>query len=207
MTRIMHGFLFNLNFQLVLFILNMLLPAVFSYSLRYKAYSYIPSPVISSFLSGVDKETNDNRLCNTDTYKSHHCIHLARSEIPTTTTSRRESNFGNSLENSPVLVLNADYQPLSHLPLSLWSWQDALRAVMSEKAVVVSEYNLLVRSVKYSLKLPSVIAMSRFHKKPDATPYITKKLVTLRDSYTCQVLLKYFVFDLIIFIYSYIYHG
>ena len=186
----MHAFLVNLNFPLVLFILSMLLPAVFS-------YSYIPSPLISSFLVSVDKEITDNRLCNTDTYKSLLCIHLARSEIPTTT-SISKSNFGDSLENSPVLVLNADYQPLSHLPLSLWSWQDALRAVMSEKAVVVSEYNLLVRSVKYSFKLPSVIALSRFHKKPDCIPYMTKKLVTLRDSYTCQVLLKYFVFDLII---------
>ena len=30
---------------------------------------------------------------------------------------------------SPTLVLNADYQPLSYYPLSVWSWQDAIKAV------------------------------------------------------------------------------
>src|SRR5215510_2890067 len=29
----------------------------------------------------------------------------------------------------PVLVLNADFRPLSYYPLSLWSWQDAIKAV------------------------------------------------------------------------------
>src|ERR1700687_625390 len=39
----------------------------------------------------------------------------------------------------PVLVLNADFRPLSYYPLSLWSWQDAehgpvlLRATMHEE--------------------------------------------------------------------------
>ena len=27
----------------------------------------------------------------------------------------------------PALVLNADYRPLSYFPLSLWSWQDAVK--------------------------------------------------------------------------------
>src|SRR5260370_42675189 len=29
----------------------------------------------------------------------------------------------------PGLVLNADFRPLSYYPLSLWSWQDAVKAV------------------------------------------------------------------------------
>jgi len=35
----------------------------------------------------------------------------------------KRNRVGKSLESSPVLVLNADYTPLSHAPLSLWSWQ------------------------------------------------------------------------------------
>ncbi|MGH6878852.1 MAG: HNH endonuclease, partial [Rhizomicrobium sp.] len=31
-------------------------------------------------------------------------------------------------DNCPALVLNADYRPLSYFPLSLWSWQDAIKA-------------------------------------------------------------------------------
>ena len=33
------------------------------------------------------------------------------------------NRIGKSPESSPVLVLNADYTPLSHAPLSLWCWQ------------------------------------------------------------------------------------
>ncbi|MEC8585734.1 MAG: HNH endonuclease, partial [Pseudomonadota bacterium] len=32
-------------------------------------------------------------------------------------------------EPAPALVLNADFRPLSYFPLSLWPWQDAVKAV------------------------------------------------------------------------------
>ena len=38
-----------------------------------------------------------------------------------------------SPDNCPALVLNADYRPLSYFPLSLWSWQDAIKAVFLER--------------------------------------------------------------------------
>ncbi|HEY1885854.1 MAG TPA: HNH endonuclease, partial [Roseiarcus sp.] len=31
--------------------------------------------------------------------------------------------------NCPALVLNADFRPLSYYPLSIWCWQDAIKAV------------------------------------------------------------------------------
>ncbi len=37
------------------------------------------------------------------------------------------------LETCPALVLNADYRPLSYYPLSLWCWQDAVRAVFLDR--------------------------------------------------------------------------
>jgi hypothetical protein len=59
------------------------------------------------------------------------------------------ATVGTRPENSPTLVLNADYSPLSFSPLSLWSWQDSLRAVFNEKATVVSEYDAVrIRSVR-----------------------------------------------------------
>ena len=42
---------------------------------------------------------------------------------------------------SPTLVLNADYQPLSYFPLSLWSWQETIKAVFLERVNIVSEYD------------------------------------------------------------------
>ncbi|MBF96701.1 MAG: HNH endonuclease, partial [Pelagibacterales bacterium] len=43
-----------------------------------------------------------------------------------------------SLNSSPCLVLNADYQPLSYFPLSTWVWKDALKAVFLNRVNVVS---------------------------------------------------------------------
>ena len=47
--------------------------------------------------------------------------------------------FGN-----PALVLNADFQPLSYYPLSLWSWQDAIKAVFLERVTIIENYNKLL---------------------------------------------------------------
>jgi hypothetical protein len=101
---------------------------------------------------------------------------------------RIRSGVGQKIEQSPSLVLNADYTPLSHLPLSLWCWQDTLRAVFSGKAVVVSEYSdLLVRSVSCSFPLPSVIALTNYQKCPNQIPVMSRRNVYIRDGFKCQV--------------------
>jgi len=41
-----------------------------------------------------------------------------------------------SLEKCPALVLNADYRPLSYYPLSLWSWQDAIKSVFLDRVLL-----------------------------------------------------------------------
>jgi 5-methylcytosine-specific restriction endonuclease McrA len=38
--------------------------------------------------------------------------------------------------------LNADFRPLSYYPLSLWSWQDAIKAVFLERVNIVAQYGL-----------------------------------------------------------------
>src|SRR3984893_9620560 len=45
----------------------------------------------------------------------------------------------------PVLVLNADFRPLSYYPLSLWSWQDAIKAVFLDRVNIVEHYDRAVR--------------------------------------------------------------
>ena len=52
-------------------------------------------------------------------------------------------------------MLNADYTPLSYLPLSLWGWQDSVRAVFRETVTVISSYqNVSVRSPSVEVPLP-----------------------------------------------------
>ena len=50
-----------------------------------------------------------------------------------------------SLEKCPALVLNADYRPLSYYPLSLWSWQDAIKSVFLDRVSIVSHYDRMIR--------------------------------------------------------------
>ncbi len=89
------------------------------------------------------------------------------------------------LESCHALVLNADYRPLSYFPLSLWPWQDAVKAAFLERVNIISEYDLSVHSPSCEIRLPSVIALKQF--VPLARrPAFTRFNVFLRDRFTCQ---------------------
>ena len=65
-----------------------------------------------------------------------------------------------SLEKCPALVLNADYRPLSYYPLSLWNWQDSIKSVFLDRVTIVSNYDRVIRSPSFNMRLPSVIEYS-----------------------------------------------
>ena len=90
-----------------------------------------------------------------------------------------------SLEKCPALVLNADYRPLSYYPLSLWSWQDSIKSVFLDRVTIVSNYDRIIRSPSFNMKLPSVIALKSFIK-PQSSPNFTRFNVFLRDKFSCQ---------------------
>ena len=85
----------------------------------------------------------------------------------------------------PALVLNANFQPLSYFPLSLWSWKNAIRAVFLDRVNVVSEYEVAVHSPNLEIKLPSVISLKEFIDL-DRKPAFTRFNVFLRDRFRCQ---------------------
>jgi 5-methylcytosine-specific restriction endonuclease McrA len=87
--------------------------------------------------------------------------------------------------NFPALVLNADFRPLSYFPLSLWSWQDSIKAVFLDRVNIVSEYDRAVRSPSVEMQLPSVIALKDYVRL-DRRPAFTRFNVFLRDSFQCQ---------------------
>ncbi len=62
-------------------------------------------------------------------------------------------------QHFPALVLNADFRPLSYFPLSVWAWQDAIKAVFLDRVSVLSEYEKRVHSPSVTMRLPSVIAL------------------------------------------------
>jgi len=86
---------------------------------------------------------------------------------------------------NPALVLNADYRPLSYYPLSLWSWQDAIKAVFLDRVNIVSEYDTAVHSPSFEMRLPSVVALKSYIK-PARNPAFTRFNVFLRDKFECQ---------------------
>ncbi len=88
-------------------------------------------------------------------------------------------------EHCPALVLNADYRPLSYYPLSVWSWQDTVKAVFMDRVNIVSEYDRVVRSPTFEFKLPSVVCLKTYIKPPKF-PAFTRFNVFLRDRFTCQ---------------------
>jgi 5-methylcytosine-specific restriction endonuclease McrA len=90
-----------------------------------------------------------------------------------------------SLDDSQALVLNADYRPVSYFPLSLWSWQDAVQAVFSDRVDVVAEYDREVRSPSTTMKLPSVVAL-RSYIAPPRRPAFNRANLFLRDQFRCQ---------------------
>ena len=87
----------------------------------------------------------------------------------------------------PALVLNADFRPLSYYPLSLWSWQDAIKAVFLERVNIVAKYDRAVHSPSLEMKLPSVVSLKTF-VKPATQPAFTRFNVFLRDSFSLPVL-------------------
>ena len=90
-----------------------------------------------------------------------------------------------SPEACPALVLNADFRPLSYYPLSLWSWQDSIKAVFLDRVNIVSNYDKTVRSPSFEIRLPSVVSLKSY-VKPSRHPAFTRFNVFLRDRFSCQ---------------------
>ena len=91
----------------------------------------------------------------------------------------------NSLRHNPALVLNADYRPLSYYPLSLWPWQDAVKAAWLDRVTILAEYDDVVRSPSTTIRIPSVVVLKDY-VKPQKRVAFTRFNLFLRDEFACQ---------------------
>jgi len=89
------------------------------------------------------------------------------------------------VRDHPALVLNADYRPLSYFPLSLWPWQEAVKAAFLDRVTIVAEYETEVHSPSLTLRLPSVVVL-RDYVRPARYPAFTRFNLFLRDEFSCQ---------------------
>ncbi len=86
---------------------------------------------------------------------------------------------------SDTLLLNATGAPVSFLPLSTITWQDAIKYMVLDKATVLEWHdNWIVHSATWETAVPSILIL-REYMKPKTTIRFSKGNVFLRDNYTC----------------------
>lgn len=83
--------------------------------------------------------------------------------------------------NEPVLVLNANFQPIN-----ITSTYRALNMVLAEKATMIMNGRGVIHSVSRTFPLPSVIRLNHMIKRPRPIVKLTRKEIFRRDNYTCQ---------------------
>lgn len=89
------------------------------------------------------------------------------------------------MQGFPALVLNADFRPVSLFPLSLRDVKRAVKNVFEGTVSVVSEYDRVIRSPSFEMRLPSVIALRTYIRPSDYVAF-TSDNIFLRDRYRCQ---------------------
>jgi 5-methylcytosine-specific restriction endonuclease McrA len=86
-----------------------------------------------------------------------------------------------------TLLLNADGTPLSQVPLSVVSWQVAMRLLFTEKVRILKEYDdWEIRSQYLTMKVPSIVIMTEQVKWSKHLKY-SRSNVYMRDDFTCQL--------------------
>jgi len=86
-----------------------------------------------------------------------------------------------------TLVLNADGNPMSILPLSTISWREGLKTVLRDKAIPISNYDKWkIRTVREEFKVPSIIMAKDFSKWERFVNFCPYNIF-MRDMMTCQL--------------------
>jgi len=83
------------------------------------------------------------------------------------------------------LLLNADAQVLSLIPLSTLSWQEAVKMKYEGSVEVVAEYDYECHSPSITWRVPSVVMLKSYKKVARAVKF-SRYNVFLRDGFECQ---------------------
>ena len=80
-----------------------------------------------------------------------------------------------------VLLLNITYEPLKVI-----NWKKAIIMLTLGKVEVLEEYTKEIHSVSFSIKLPSVVRLLRFVRRPKTPVRFSRQNIYTRDDYMCQ---------------------
>mgnify|MGYP000281159712 FL=1 len=93
----------------------------------------------------------------------------------------KTSFSNNNLLSSAVLVLNANYSPMT-----ICTAKRAISLYFLNKIDVLSNYDDKINSPSLSLDLPSVIKIKTYIKNSNMSVEISRKNILARDGYKCQ---------------------
>ncbi|HWP84063.1 MAG TPA: HNH endonuclease [Terriglobia bacterium] len=82
---------------------------------------------------------------------------------------------------SPVLVLNATYEPVN-----VCGARRALILILKGAALAEEESAKEIRSASLVVRVPSVIRLLEYHRIPYQTRVLSRRNILIRDHYTCQ---------------------
>lgn len=84
------------------------------------------------------------------------------------------------------LLINKDGNPVSLLPMSTVTWQEAIKYLVLEKGTALAWYDdWIVHSARWETAVPAVIILSEY-MKPKTSVTFSKANVFLRDDHKCQ---------------------
>ena len=90
-----------------------------------------------------------------------------------------------------TLVIDAQAQPVKII-----NWQKAVCYVISERAIVLQEYeNFTVRSVNFKMKVPRVLQVNNVAKKKVYAVHLSKINIHKRDNFLCAYCGEHFKKD------------
>jgi 5-methylcytosine-specific restriction endonuclease McrA len=84
-------------------------------------------------------------------------------------------------DSSSVLLLNSTFEPLTIINV-----RRALKLLLTKKAHAVEDSTNYISTVKAKIRVPSVIQIVYYVKRPFSRPKFSKKSVFIRDNYQCQ---------------------
>jgi len=91
------------------------------------------------------------------------------------------SEANQRLLQTPVLVLNASYEPINVTPA-----RRAVVLVFKGVATAEEEDGSFLRSARTAVRVPSVIRLCEFRRIPHQARALSRKNILLRDRHTCQ---------------------
>jgi len=87
---------------------------------------------------------------------------------------------------SDTLLLNANFEPISILPLSVIGWQQAIKLIFLDKVTVLANHDdRVARSSHITMPIPSVCVTKEYFN-PMKHVKFTRTNLYLRDMYQCQ---------------------